>query len=1009
MGKGPEVTFVYYTYEVRSAVAFAWGPIDVFLRFDVNDEFTVYNVHHGTADFASQFYNNGTWVLPSGGKQKKMTHTTDDYIQLEEGKKPLKWGRVYFGTETQGVDPSLDKYMGHEGWTPTYRHVAYLSAHWDLGTAPSMPATSFTFGRYFAACAGITHTVVDPDGGRGINPAQALYDILTSKWYGFGLEETYLDVDSFIAASETLYKEGLGIGIAITGGEVYNTVRAILDWIDGELVYAHGKISLVLRRRDYDLSSLILITEADIKARTFEFTRAAWAATKNVIYVNFNDIHREHDQNSVYAEDLANQLMTGQIRVQEYNFDVHTNVATAQKVVNRLLHRQSFPWAVVEFECFGIGAALELFKCFKLHHRYYNLKGVFRVTEKVRQGPNLWKIQAIEDSAPLESWLHGFEFEMDHPVYWDPSDVEWDVRFYESYYRGLLALPYSATPIYFKAGATYSWEEIGGRPGMEWYATPPMDSTLFLLDLDNDGDYEWADIKAYASVGFIAGDYIGQYLTPSGLTFVFTPDPHYMWDFTKVRYVLINNEIMELAKVEPYEDFKYIVTISKRGIETTEADYHPIYSRIFNIECRALNTEIPRLTTGTYDFLMVPHFLLPKPSYNFSAAKVKSQEYYDLIRRPMGWGYNSFVVFDPYAYSCKHIFMLYFESRLEPIPVPCVPLPTYPLEKGSYCPVEYRGIGVLDCGGHYEEIPIDKRSGIRVSMWTWSGYFDHDGLKYYFNASTGGPTDPDSAWTNATYAFDPSIDNYATCTKTGSQTTNYLWARGTGVPAMPLDFKGVKARIYGMSGVAGTEIHGIVSYVGPAGMSVLGTLSWSQTSLYDDDNVPIVGSGTRGYGPYARLDEPISGWSLSSLQNLEVTLWMTGPSEAQAGVAHIEVFLENSLYKNAHLGISSNTPVWVFELPVGADMKFSFTTADVVSRGVTYGYRLVIETLGAVENLTEIWSITPPDGGPSKKDIYIFYDDGWHILRFTGKIGEPYPMGYSFDLKPVYLLDWEGV
>jgi hypothetical protein len=1007
MGKPSQTaTIITYTYEVRSAVAFGWGPIDIFLRLDINDDFKVYNKYRSAASgVIDSLYDDGIWTLPIGSKYNPVV-VNDDYFVLSTGGK-VKSGRIYFGTDTQTVDTSLDTYCGHMGWTPAYKHVAYLSAHWNLGQNPAVPATSFTFARYFSPCAGITLNVIDPDGGRGLNPAQALYDILTSKYYGFGLGETYLDVDSFVSASITLFNEGLGVGHAITSGEIYNSIRAILDWIDGELVYKNGKITLTLRRKDYIPTGLPLLTEADIKARTFNFTRPSWYATKNVIYLNFNDINREHDQNTVYAEDLANQIMTGQVRVQEFNYDMHTNVPTAQKVVTRLLHRQSYPWAVVEFECFSAGNQLSLFECFRLRHNYYEIEGIFRVVEKVKQGPNIWKIQAIEDGFPPDSLFTGFQFEVDHPQYWDPNVVEWDVRFYESYYRGLLALPYAITPITFRAGATYDWELINNKPGMEWYAVPPMDSVLYQLDLDDDGEIEWVDETLYACVGTIS-PLNGAYITGDATSFIMEPDFHYMWDVSSVQVVLIDDEIMSISSIEPYESDpqKWYVTIAQRGIESTDADVHPANAMVLNLECRALNTEVPRLYTGTYDFQMVPHYLLPKPNYYWDGMKVKAQEFYELIKRPMDWGYGG-IHWDSSSWDTTHNLYWYYDSRLDPIPIPCIPLSQYPQSTLEWCPYDSRIPFVEHCSDSWLTLDyIDSRSGTRYYIWAWDGYYEHSGETFIFDAHIGAPYDPDDAWTNDTFAFEEAVTNYSYTTSGGSAAYNFL--SGQGVNATNLwEPSEVRARIYGLSSQVGITYSMISAQVMSAGgLSILGTCTWTTDNIYNEDN-SFYGSASEGYGPYTWLLEPLGGWSTSAVQNLEVKAWVSGTegqtSGVEAGIGKIEVFIGEAYYRNPHFGIVGNA-IWVFDVDVEAgDTAVSWTTADLTSRGMTYGYRCLMSPLGVIENKTGIWT-DQTTGTTCLRDFYVWHEGGtWHIIQHIGH--DEWPYGFSFNYQPVYIKD----
>jgi len=626
-GGGKKMTVTTYTYRCRFAVAISFGPIDEFVRLDYNSDFKNYN------------------------------NTGPTSMAFDTGESLLS-GTFYFGTDSQGADSSLQKMHGSD--TLYYRHIAYASFYCDLGQAPSMPATAFTLCRYYCPLSGIDGYNTF-GGSLGLNAVQILYDLLTNRFYGFGLSSAIIDEASFRNAGVRLYNEGIGVGTTISGGELYNTIRAVLDWIDAEMVYdeVYGKIKLVLRRKDYNWEDLPEVTDSDMKAQSFELNRTSWYATKNVIYANFLDIARECDQNCVYTEDLGNFNITGNLRVQEFNFDIFTNSSTAQVVCNRMLHKHSYPFAKVVFECFGsVGDSLEIFGPFRLYHAYYGVWGaVYRTVEKRRQGPNLWKIEAVEEQFPPASLLTAqAEIPYVNPGYWDPQSVEWNYRVVETPYRGVLVLGYSDDQ----------------NPGH---------TTLDAFGVNTD---YCANEVAYACIGRLKTE-----VSYHGAANIYlAPDKHFVSDNpADIDYIMIEDEIIKVTNQSASEDeIYYYGAEASRSIEDTshpvyqegEPDYYAIGTRVYAIECRAFLTD--NLTPDTmYNLTLTPHYLYPKPYYYSDDAKTFLWWYQGLILKPTSPNWIGGIG----SWNQDFDITWVRESREHPQPTPCDGLVSYPMEQGT--------------------------------------------------------------------------------------------------------------------------------------------------------------------------------------------------------------------------------------------------------------------------------------------------------------------------------------
>ncbi len=619
MGGGGSVTVTTYTYRIRFAVAVSFGPVDTFVRLDYNSDFKNYDVDRGTSE--SVAFDTGENIL---------------------------YGSFWFGTDTQTADSSLA--VMHSGDTLYYRHIAYASFWCDLGMSPSMPATAFTLCRYYCPLAGLSayNTFAD---SLGLNAVQVLYDLLTNKFYGFGLSAAIIDTASFLDAGVRLYNENISVGTTLTGGELYNVIRAVLDWIDGELVYdeTYGYIKLILRRYDYTYELLPEVFESDMRAQSFELNRTSWYATKNVIYANFLDIARECDQNCVYVEDLGNFNISGNLRVQEFNFDIFTDTATAQRVCNRLLHRHSYPYAKVVFECFGTtGDNLTIFGTFRLYHSYYGIWGkVYRVTEKRRQGPNLWKIEAIEEVFPPAS-LYDAQSENPYtPPYWTPQVINWNFETFESYYRGFMIL-------------CYSEDQSTGYNTLDRFGV----QTDFCANPVN-----------YSCIGRLESE-VG---TNHDANLYLVPDKHFIIDDpATIEYVLVDDEIMKISSCsDSAAEIYYFVSETNRAQEGTSQAVHSVASRVYALDCRALSSA-DKLPPGvTYDCVITPHYTYPRPFYYPDDKKTTTILYQGLIKAPMQPGAVSVSSSD---WTDDITFSWTRNDRVRPLPMPCLGLEQYPSE-----------------------------------------------------------------------------------------------------------------------------------------------------------------------------------------------------------------------------------------------------------------------------------------------------------------------------------------
>src|SRR5690606_26606799 len=100
-----------------------------------------------------------------------------------------------------------------------------------------------------------------------MNGAHIIRECLTNQDWGMGYPESDIDDDSFTAAADTLYSEGLGISILWDRqAQIEDFIAEIVRHIDAALYVSRrtGKFVLKLIRADYNPAELITLDESNI-------------------------------------------------------------------------------------------------------------------------------------------------------------------------------------------------------------------------------------------------------------------------------------------------------------------------------------------------------------------------------------------------------------------------------------------------------------------------------------------------------------------------------------------------------------------------------------------------------------------------------------------------------------------------------------------------------------------------------------------------------------------------
>ena len=177
------------------------------------------------------------------------------------------------------------------------------------------------------------------------NPAAIVWELLTDKLWGRGIEASKLDFPAFSSASKYFAAQNIGISYSL-GSQ--GSVEKVIDMVRNHAqlaVFARGEIMTCLALGDTSTAynPLIRITRDEII--DIKLTRPAWAGTINELRATFINRKNNYQDEIVSAQDLASIQMAGSINSRQVNLKGFSNRKTAEKEVYKLLNESSYPAA----------------------------------------------------------------------------------------------------------------------------------------------------------------------------------------------------------------------------------------------------------------------------------------------------------------------------------------------------------------------------------------------------------------------------------------------------------------------------------------------------------------------------------------------------------------------------------------------------------------------------------------------------------------------------------------
>lgn len=259
----------------------------------------------------------------------------------KEGGEISGGGVFYDGALDQPVDTIVQGFLGADGdLLPAYRGFATIvfgDVRW--GEQAQLPRLAFEVESY-----------PDPLGlgaknriGDDINPATALYDILSDDWGGLGLPSA--SQVSFYALGELLYDEGHGISlVAASADRASEYIDEVIRQIDAVVKEdaATGQIEAKAIRQDYVTDELEVFDDDDT-LEIVSFSRSMWETTYNEVRVNYTSPDRNFQTATAFAQDMAGIGRAGRVRAVEYAFPGCHSDTLAQSLAQRELKALTTP------------------------------------------------------------------------------------------------------------------------------------------------------------------------------------------------------------------------------------------------------------------------------------------------------------------------------------------------------------------------------------------------------------------------------------------------------------------------------------------------------------------------------------------------------------------------------------------------------------------------------------------------------------------------------------------
>lgn len=312
---------------------------------------------------------------------------------------------VMMGEDTQPPNSYLQSIIGDD--IPAFRGVVSLlwnSLYYSMN--PYVKPWAVVVRRLNVLSNGVAQwypSKVDIAGD--MNPAHMIKESLNDNDWGLGYPDTELDLPSFVEAADRLHSEQIGLSMILDSeGSILSFIEEVLEHVSGRLYVSPttGLFTLKLIRKDYDVATIPLLDESNIKSID-SFERKTWHDTVNQINVTFLDRETWKEQ-TITVHDLGNIESQSALVSRTQTYRGATNAALASRLATRDLALLSKSLRKLSITCLRSAFDLEAGDVFKFSWASLFSENVpYRIIE-VDYGDfrdSYVKIVAIEDAISM--------------------------------------------------------------------------------------------------------------------------------------------------------------------------------------------------------------------------------------------------------------------------------------------------------------------------------------------------------------------------------------------------------------------------------------------------------------------------------------------------------------------------------------------------------------------------------------------------------------------------------
>lgn len=210
-----------------------------------------------------------------------------------------------------------------------------------VGRTPGTPLAQNKFRHYVR---NVSFSVTETPSFRTMNPAHIIYECLTNREWGRGLNRNKLDDTSFEVAARALFAEGFGLCLRWTRKDsIQNFVQLVLDHIGATLYQsrATGLMTLKLIRGDYVEEALPILNMENGLLEIRDLSVGSSGSSVNAITVTWHDPISDTDRTVSVKNTAAILRNGGAVKASSNSYIGIPDVNLALRVAQRDLRASS--------------------------------------------------------------------------------------------------------------------------------------------------------------------------------------------------------------------------------------------------------------------------------------------------------------------------------------------------------------------------------------------------------------------------------------------------------------------------------------------------------------------------------------------------------------------------------------------------------------------------------------------------------------------------------------------